>query len=469
MTTDAAARLGPLQRAVTLLARLPASVTGDLLPSRLLDDLAAVIGGDVERGDRALRLVVLWAPGARDSALLTALFGGRTPGDTGRRGAAGRHSSWYLPLRIEPRTDPRTDQRTDQQDGTGDGMSRVVLGGARLRLGPQNATAADQLAAGVTRLLRSGPPLPTDLAALADVAVPPSAGGPGRTGFPAEYLGSGRVAAGLRRRAALRELAAALGLTPDATAERSPPTLEVPVGEAGRCWTTVPVTVTVLPVVAPHGPDVTEYSAAALIRAELAGAHAVLGVVGYEDVLAGPGTAASSRPHLDHVGEWLTLANERVGPGRVTLAVDGVGRARSDPAVVRDWVRQRARVRLRLPAAWPVRAIIPVDADLALDVAGGGAARRAEEWAASGLPELLDRIVGPLAADPARVLAMRTTRELQEACAGISRRCAGILALSIDRGGRPPPRAAGAAQRRARLAATAGGPLAARVLAALSC
>jgi len=341
-------------RAGSLLARLPASVTGGLLPQRLLDDLASAARGDAAHGTCLLRIVVLWAAAARDGQFIEALFAARLPGFEPGRPAGGQ-----LPLRITPQ----------------EGPPRLVH---------------DQ----------SG---------------------------------------------------------------HSWPALEIRPGQRAAWRYAAPVTVIVLPVVSPYGQAGPGFSMAAAIRGELAGAHAVLGVVGFEDI-TGSGTSAGPAgwrlAHLDHLAEWLSFALDCAGTERVTIAVDGVGGARADPGVVRDLVRQRARVRLCLPSSWPTDAIISADSGLAL----AGGYRADENWAASGLPELLHRISDPLAADPMLIFMSTAAREFRDACVKISHRSAEILAAGTTAGDQRHPCPGNAAHRRARLAAIAAGPIAARAL-----
>jgi hypothetical protein len=474
VVAHATAHASQWHRTAGLLARLPATVTGDMLPPRLLDDLCLVADGGLRPGSYSLRVAVLWAPGSSDSRLIEALVATCLPGlgpvrDSGRAGPDSgvvrpgyppghhgtvRHVAWHLPLRIA-------------LESTGDGIPWLLIGVA--------AMAWDKIADQVDAWLRSGPTLPAHLAMLPAIAEaepsPPgqSADRPRRLGFLNEYHGYHQADAVLRRLAALRELCALAGLRPGQLDDCPPALLRVPADEFTPCWMAAPFELRVLPVADPYVQDMSGWLTAGAIRAELAAAHAVLGVVSYEDVVLGQ----PSKPHLGHLGTWLRLAVAQVGPTRVTLAVDGVGRARSSSGNTGDWVRQQARARVSLSASLPPESIIPVNAGLAVEAASSGQAieeagplvRRsrprwaAEDWQASGLPLLLARAIDPLTADPAAEFAMATIRELGRACAAISERCVQIRDV------RAPVMSA--VQRRARLAAMAGGPVADRVAEAL--
>ncbi|RCG27898.1 hypothetical protein DQ384_25590 [Sphaerisporangium album] len=244
-----------------------------------------------------------------------------------------------------------------------------------------------------------------------------------------------------------------------------------------------PLALTVAPVCDPYDGTPAGSTAAMTLRTALTGAHAALVVVDYGDIYGHTSghTSADTSGHrsgyvsgntapdgaperLHQAAAWFSVALEHTGPDRTTLVVDGLGRARSEPVVAAAWARQRARATLRLPLSWPDEAIVPVDSALAVE-----AARRDGRWAdedrrASGMPGLLDRITGPLAADPAAVYTSTAVERFHAACARVSRRCTEILALDVSTApARPGVRAGGAAQRRARLAAMAAAPLAAEV------
>jgi hypothetical protein len=466
------------QRTAGLLARLPATVTAGMFPPRLLDDLRLVADGGPRPGSYSLRVVALWAPGAMDSRLIEALVATRLPGlgpppgptpegpgpaePARASGAAGQHGTlqhvaWHLPLRIDP--------------GSPDDAKYAV---PRLLIGADAAAAWDRIAGQLGGWLRSGPPLPPHLAMLPAMAGLEPAGPQrpadmaGNRGFLTECHGYRQADAVLRRLSALRELCALAGLRPADQDDCPPALLRVRAGEHAACWTAAPLALRVLPCADPYGQSASGRLAAEAIRAELAAAHAVLGIVGYEDV-AVPG---SPRPHLTDLGVWLRLAGAQVGPARVTLAVDGVGRSRSGRANTGDWVRQRARTELQLSASLPPESIIPVNADLAIEAASGGNPPHppwaARYWEASGLPLLLDRAVHPLTVDPATEFALAAIREFSMACAAVSERCRQILTLDPANGGELGVSVTSALQRRARLAATAARPLAARAAAALA-
>jgi hypothetical protein len=358
----AAAQAGQWHRTAGLLARLSATVTGGMLPRRLLDDLRLVADGGPRPGSYSLRVVVLWAPGSMDSRLLEALAATRLPGlgpaPGSGQAAAGiarpghhgtvRHVAWHLPLRIA----------FDSAEG----------GPPCLLIGADATSAWDRVAGQVETWLRSGPALPPHLAMLPAMAEPP-----GSQEFLAEYHGYRQADMVLRRLAALRELCALADLRPGPPGGDCPPALlRVAADEFAACWTAAPFELRVLPAADPHGQDTSGWVTAGAIRAELAAAHAVLGVACYEDIAQGQ----APEPHLGHLGAWLRLAEAQLGPARVTLAVDGVGRTRSSPGNTGDTVRQRARARLSLPASLPPESIIPVDADLAIEAAAGRPAVR---------------------------------------------------------------------------------------------
>ncbi|MEV6982662.1 hypothetical protein AB0M95_15560 [Sphaerisporangium sp. NPDC051017] len=201
--------------------------------------------------------------------------------------------------------------------------------------------------------------------------------------------------------------------------------------------------------------------AAAELRAALAGAHATLLVVDYGDI-----ARDDTSVRLHQVATWLSVALDHTGTERTTLVVDGRGHERSTPVVAAAWARQRARAKLHLPASWPDEAIVPIDSALAVEAVRSDTRWADEDWRASGMPILLDRVTAPLAADPAALYTSTAVTRFHAACTWMSRRCTEILALAVPVKSEPEHaavRLTGSAQRRARLAAMAAGPLAADV------
>ncbi|MEU9890365.1 hypothetical protein [Sphaerisporangium sp. NPDC051011] len=166
------------------------------------------------------------------------------------------------------------------------------------------------------------------------------------------------------------------------------------------------------------------------LRAALAGAHSALLIVDYRD-LYGNVAPDGARERLAQVATWFSVALEHTGPERTTLVVDGLGRARSDSVVAAAWARQRVRAKLRLPPSWPDEAIVPIDSVLAAEAVRRDGRWADEDWRASGMPALLDRVTAPLAADPVALYTSAAVTRFHAACTWMSRRCAEILALAV--------------------------------------
>ncbi len=305
-----------------------------------------------------------------------------------------------------------------------------------------------------------------DLPGLADNGVPAawhlplyltSRAGPPRLRRP-DHVGHEAVAEVLRHRAAANAAELARHRSEPDRAPRPFAILEAPAGVLAAQLSQAPVAFVLLPVVSPYGRTTAGYSMAATIRDAVAGAHAIVGVAGYDDIVG-------DRPpaQLGELRDWLTLARGALPADRVTLVVDGTGPPRGDLAVAQSVARLRTRRMLGRPP-WQDGAVLVTDSALALLAARSapGGSRAAANWAASGLPALLDRIVGPLKADPAAMFIASAEAEFLAVCEEIYGKSGDVLAANPTADGRER---LPAAQRRARLAALAARPLADRLLA----
>jgi hypothetical protein len=149
-----------------------------------------------------------------------------------------------------------------------------------------------------------------------------------------------------------------------------------------------------------------------VVREQLAGAHAVVVVAGFYDLVSAE-PAAEAAGRLAEAARWLGEVAGRLDPDCVTIAVDGRTTRRSDPASRADEIQQKAVGRLGLPRSWPADVIVETGPDA---VPGALAAR----------------VLRPFREDLAAAYAEATYGQVRHAVRYTERRCAGIREAITD-------------------------------------
>ncbi|MET7394594.1 hypothetical protein ABZS66_13990 [Dactylosporangium sp. NPDC005572] len=351
-----------------VLAALPDPVRHAVVPGRLLADVEAVLAGAVV----AQRIVVV-SLSTRDAAALPLLWYGNSPYDLVAA----------APIRVEPL--PADASVPVYRSGRDDDALRAAL-----------------------RHHPAPPDLP-EARPLEPVA--------------ARYLGWNEARSAVSRRAALVSHAARTEPAVLAGRLRDPAVLGLPAeGPAGPVLTCA----TLHP--RQQAPDPAASGVAALLRAELLDADAVVVAVDYERLVDGDEPLAA-------LGSWIAAAHRVLGPDRVTVAVDGVERSRSTPSNLRAWVVRACHRRLGLPDGWPDDAVVELRSRAAVallrkDERSTGPARVEAELERTGVPRLMARTTAPWAADPLRAGQAAVHRRLSLAVRDLHRWSAGVLALA---------------------------------------
>lgn len=164
----------------------------------------------------------------------------------------------------------------------------------------------------------------------------------------------------------------------------------------------------------------------AVLRELLRDAHLAVLAVGYEALVTPSGR---DRQAFAKLRPWFDAVVRYCGLDRTVLAVISPARPASSQRNRDDWVWRQIRRELRPGPAWTMAAVVGIDALPAAgpefadhpDAAAGG------RWHKPGLDRLRDRLLGPVAADPAAWLRASVAQRLRAACDDLYRLGSDIL------------------------------------------
>jgi hypothetical protein len=154
-----------------------------------------------------------------------------------------------------------------------------------------------------------------------------------------------------------------------------------------------------------------------MLREQLAGAHAVIAVTAYEELVSTQPDPRGAERIAAVVG-WLARALDQPGPEHVTITVDGRTSRRSDQISRSDWIQQMVIGRLGMPRSWPAEGIVETGPPTAAPAA------------LPGVGALAERVLRPFRNDLARAHTQATLRQVRHAVRYTKRRCTEIRAMT---------------------------------------
>ena len=149
---------------------------------------------------------------------------------------------------------------------------------------------------------------------------------------------------------------------------------------------------------------------AAVVREQVAGAHAVVIAVGYYELVGAERGEAPARRLAAGRG-WLAQAARLLSTADITIAVDGRTTQRSDPASRADWIHLMAVEKLGMPRDWPANVIM-------------------ETAVGSDLAPLADRVLRPFRTDLDEAFVSATLSQVRQAIRDTQQNCEEIRRMA---------------------------------------
>jgi hypothetical protein len=149
---------------------------------------------------------------------------------------------------------------------------------------------------------------------------------------------------------------------------------------------------------------------AAVVREQVAGAHAVVVGTGYYDLIGTEGGKRAAQRVAAAKG-WLAETASRLPSRNITIVVDGRATQPSDEASLADWIHQMAVEKLGMERGWPADVIVETPVGV-------------------GPAALAVRVLGPFRDDLAAAFAQATFTQVKHAIRDTQLRCCAIRRMT---------------------------------------